>query len=43
MLDQPGLYTLGTAIIDYRGFRVTAQTIIPGETNSFLYNFRLLG
>uniref|UniRef100_A0A183KW77 Clu domain-containing protein n=1 Tax=Schistosoma curassoni TaxID=6186 RepID=A0A183KW77_9TREM len=30
MLDQPGLYTLGTAIIDYRGFRVTAQTIIPG-------------
>ncbi|CAH8454168.1 unnamed protein product [Heterobilharzia americana] len=30
MLDQPGLYTLGTAIVDYRGFRVTAQTIIPG-------------
>nr|CAH8832752.1 unnamed protein product [Trichobilharzia regenti] len=30
MLDQPGLHTLGTAIIDYRGFRVTAQTIIPG-------------
>ncbi|GAA51046.1 protein TIF31 [Clonorchis sinensis] len=30
MLDQAGLHTLGTAIIDYRGFRVTAQTIIPG-------------
>ncbi|CAL8079604.1 unnamed protein product [Calicophoron daubneyi] len=30
MLDQPGLHTLGTAIVDYRGYRVTAQTIIPG-------------
>lgn len=30
LLDQPGLCTLGTAIIDYRGYRVTAQTIIPG-------------
>ncbi|CAH8559830.1 unnamed protein product [Dicrocoelium dendriticum] len=30
MLDQAGLHTLGTAIIDYHGFRVTAQTIIPG-------------
>uniref|UniRef100_A0A5K3EIG9 Clu domain-containing protein n=2 Tax=Mesocestoides corti TaxID=53468 RepID=A0A5K3EIG9_MESCO len=30
MLDQPGLCTLGTAIIDYCGYRVTAQTIIPG-------------
>ncbi|TNN07555.1 Protein clueless isoform 1 [Schistosoma japonicum] len=30
MLDQAGLYTLGTAIVDYRGYRVTAQTIIPG-------------
>ncbi|GAV03873.1 hypothetical protein RvY_14242, partial [Ramazzottius varieornatus] len=24
------LYTLGTAVVDYRGYRVTAQTIIPG-------------
>ncbi|KAF7234025.1 hypothetical protein EG68_08716 [Paragonimus skrjabini miyazakii] len=30
MLDQAGVHTLGTAIIDYRGYRVTAQTIIPG-------------
>ncbi|XP_076823166.1 clustered mitochondria protein homolog isoform X2 [Clavelina lepadiformis] len=30
MLDIPGLHTLGTAIIDYRGYRVTAQSIIPG-------------
>lgn len=25
-----GLYTLGTVVIDYRGFRITAQSIIPG-------------
>ena len=25
-----GLHTLGTVIIDYKGFRVTAQSIIPG-------------
>lgn len=36
VLDQPGLCTLGTAIIDYRGYRVTAQTIIPGEHYAFL-------
>lgn len=30
-LDQEGLYTLGTAVVDYRGYRVTAQSIIPGE------------
>lgn len=29
-VDLPGLYTLGTVVIDYRGFRVTAQSIIPG-------------
>jgi protein TIF31 len=31
--DVPGLYTIGTAIIDYRGHRVVAQTIIPGILN----------
>ena len=30
MLDLDGLYTLGTVVIDYKGFRVTAQSIIPG-------------
>ncbi|CAH0390274.1 unnamed protein product [Bemisia tabaci] len=30
VVDQPGLYTLGTVVIDYRGYRVTAQSIIPG-------------
>ncbi|RNA07911.1 clustered mitochondria -like protein [Brachionus plicatilis] len=30
LLDIDGLYTLGTVIIDYKGFRVTAQSIIPG-------------
>ncbi|XP_030369459.1 protein clueless [Scaptodrosophila lebanonensis] len=29
-VDVDGLYTLGTVVIDYRGFRVTAQSIIPG-------------
>ncbi|XP_013383660.1 clustered mitochondria protein homolog isoform X4 [Lingula anatina] len=29
-LDQEGLYTLGTVLVDYRGYRVTAQSIIPG-------------
>lgn len=29
-LDQEKLYTLGTVIVDYRGLRVTAQSIIPG-------------
>lgn len=30
VLDIDGLYTLGTVVIDYKGFRVTAQSIIPG-------------
>eukprot|EP00095_Tigriopus_kingsejongensis_P007062 maker-scaffold1121_size61474-snap-gene-0.19 protein:Tk07062 transcript:maker-scaffold1121_size61474-snap-gene-0.19-mRNA-1 annotation:"eukaryotic translation initiation factor 3" len=29
-IDMEGLYTLGTVVIDYRGFRITAQSIIPG-------------
>ncbi|XP_067010907.2 clustered mitochondria protein homolog [Anabrus simplex] len=29
-VDMQGLYTLGTVVIDYRGYRVTAQSIIPG-------------
>lgn len=28
--DLEGLYTLGTVVVDYRGYRVTAQSIIPG-------------
>lgn len=30
MLDIPDLHTLGTVVVDYRGYRVTAQSIIPG-------------
>ncbi|CAF0764388.1 unnamed protein product [Brachionus calyciflorus] len=30
LLDLDGLYTLGTVVIDYKGYRVTAQSIIPG-------------
>ena len=30
-MDPDGLYTLGTVVIDYRGYRVTAQSIIPGK------------
>lgn len=29
-VDVDGLYTLGTVVVDYRGYRVTAQSIIPG-------------
>ncbi|CAJ0943056.1 unnamed protein product, partial [Mesorhabditis belari] len=29
-LDDPRLCTLGMAVIDYKGYRVTAQSIIPG-------------
>jgi len=29
-LDIEGLNVLGTAVVDYKGYRVTAQTIIPG-------------
>nr|XP_020491286.1 clustered mitochondria protein homolog [Labrus bergylta]XP_020491287.1 clustered mitochondria protein homolog [Labrus bergylta] len=29
-LDIEGLHTLGTAVVDYRGIRVIAQTIVPG-------------
>ncbi|XP_037294562.1 LOW QUALITY PROTEIN: clustered mitochondria protein homolog [Manduca sexta] len=29
-VDTPGLHTLGTVVVDYRGYRVTAQSIIPG-------------
>ena len=30
MLDIDGLHTLGTVVVDYKGFRVTVQSIIPG-------------
>ncbi len=30
VLDIDGLHTLGTVVIDYKGYRVTAQSIIPG-------------
>ena len=29
-VDAEGLYTLGTVVVDYRGYRITAQSIIPG-------------
>ncbi|KAL3680571.1 hypothetical protein R1sor_023527 [Riccia sorocarpa] len=40
--DVAGLYTLAMAIVDYRGHRVVAQSIIPGilqgdKTDSLLY------
>lgn len=30
VIDIEGIYTLATAVIDYKGYRVTAQSIIPG-------------
>ena len=29
-LDTEGLHTLGTVIVDYRGYRVVGQSIISG-------------
>ncbi|KAM3869170.1 clustered mitochondria protein homolog [Diretmus argenteus] len=29
-IDTEGLHTLGTAVVDYRGYRIIAQTIVPG-------------
>lgn len=29
-VDQGGLHTLGSVVVDYRGVRVVAQTIVPG-------------
>ncbi|XP_076363788.1 clustered mitochondria protein homolog isoform X2 [Tachypleus tridentatus] len=29
-VDVDGLYTLGTVVVDYRGYRVMCQSIIPG-------------
>jgi hypothetical protein len=36
-MDPDGLYTLGTVVVDYRGYRITAQSIIPGEFISHFY------
>ncbi|XP_054610400.1 clustered mitochondria protein homolog isoform X2 [Dunckerocampus dactyliophorus] len=41
-VDTEGLHTLGSAVVDYRGFRVIAQTIVPGileknQEQSILY------
>ncbi|XP_046840986.1 clustered mitochondria protein homolog [Xenia sp. Carnegie-2017] len=41
-IDVEGLYTLGTVVVDYRGYRVIAQSIIPGilqrdQENSVIY------
>lgn len=32
-----GLYTLGTVVVDYRGYRVIAQSIIPGMVVCLLF------
>ena len=36
-LDLDGLHTLGTVVVDYRGMRVTAQSIVPGKSFFFLF------
>ncbi len=40
--DVKGLYTLATVLVDYRGYRVVAQSIIPGilqreQTSNVVY------
>ena len=29
-METKGLYTSGTVLVDYRGYRVVCQTIVPG-------------
>jgi len=41
-LDMDGIYTLGTVVVDYRGYRIIVQSIIPGilqreQENSVVY------
>jgi protein TIF31 len=41
-VDVEGLYTLGTVVVDYKGIRVVAQSIVPGifrqqEESSIVY------
>ncbi|KAI9497198.1 clustered mitochondria-domain-containing protein [Zychaea mexicana] len=41
-IDASGLYTLGSVIVDYKGVRVVAQSIVPGifrrqDENSIVY------
>jgi len=36
-LDFDGLHTLGTVVVDYRGMRVTAQSIVPGKLLLFFF------
>jgi protein TIF31 len=33
-MDIPDLHTIGTAIVDYRGFRLLCQSVLPGIMNS---------
>ena len=37
-VDVEGVYTLGTVVVDYRGYRVTAQSIIPGMCKTYVGN-----
>ncbi|CAO3631081.1 unnamed protein product [Cunninghamella blakesleeana] len=41
-IDPEGLYTLGSVIVDYKGVRIVAQSIVPGifrrqDDNSIIY------
>ncbi|CAF1270031.1 unnamed protein product [Rotaria sordida] len=40
-LDLDGLHTLGTVVVDYRGMRVTAQSIVPGRKYSLTDEHRI--
>ncbi|CAF3833852.1 unnamed protein product [Rotaria magnacalcarata] len=41
-LDLDGLHTLGTVVVDYRGMRVTAQSIVPGNDEHRIYTSLLV-
>ncbi|CAG8576150.1 4474_t:CDS:10 [Ambispora gerdemannii] len=42
-IDIEGLYTLGCVVVDYKGTRIVAQTIVPGifrrQDDSIIYGF----
>lgn len=42
-IDHPGVHVLNTVLIDYKGFRIIAQGIVPGILNSEHSNCTIYG
>eukprot|EP00825_Cyclidium_porcatum_P033889 TRINITY_DN3580_c0_g1_i6.p1 TRINITY_DN3580_c0_g1~~TRINITY_DN3580_c0_g1_i6.p1 ORF type:complete len:343 (-),score=75.60 TRINITY_DN3580_c0_g1_i6:140-1168(-) len=43
MLDIPGIHVLNTVLVDYKGYRIIAQGIVPGILNSEHNNCTIYG